>query len=115
MSTKKVTLDKTEYDFMEQELNDLRQIVAERHVVTIVEENMNWRLTYATSSGTRIRYIVHEEQAAVKALAEQLDHVQKQLENTKAELHLAQMECGRKADEIRRLERLKWYQRLWTK
>lgn len=113
MSTKKITLDKTEYDFMEQELNNLRDIVAERHVVTIVEENLNWRITCATASGTRIKYIIWNDQDAAKNLADQVDRVQKELEKKEQELYSAHRECGRKADEINRLNKQTWYEKLF--
>lgn len=115
MSTKQVILAKTEYDAMEEELNDLRTIVASRQVVTIVEENLNWRLTYATASGTRIKYIVWDDKDAIKNLADQVDCVQKELENTKQELYTAHIESGRKSDEINRLNKQTWYQKLFSK
>lgn len=115
MSTKQVILAKTEYDAMEEELYDLRAIVKSRQVVTIVEENLNWRTTWASSSGTRIKYIIWNDQDAAKNLADQVDLVQKELEKTKQELWAAHIESSHKSDEISRLNKQTWYQKLFSK
>ena len=115
MTGKQVILPKTEYDAMEEELNDLRTIVTTRQVVTIVEENLNWRLTWASSNGTRIKYIVQDEQMAVKTLADQVDRVQKELEQMEFERNTAQRELGIRQDEINRLNKQTWYQKLFSK
>ena len=110
MSTKKVTLDKVEYDAMEAELKDLRAIVRSRTVVQILEESLNWHLAYHAASGTRIKYILgtDSDEEKMKVLADQIEYVNKKLAKAESDLR-------DKSDEIKRLNKQTWYQKLFSK
>lgn len=109
MSTKKVTLDKVEYDAMEAELKDLRAIVRSRTVVQIFEESLKWHIAYHAASGTRIKYILgtNSDEEKMKVLADQIEYVNKKLAK-------AQSDLRDKSDEIKRLNKQTWYQKLFN-
>ena len=110
MSAKKVTLDKIEYDFMEQELKDLRAIVNSRTVVQILEESLKWHVAYNAASGTRIKYILgtDSDEEKMKVLADAIEYAYKKL--AKAEQDLRD-----KSYEIKRLNKQTWYQKLFSR
>ena len=113
MSTKQVVLSKTEYDAMEAELADLRQIVNSRTLVTIVDEHLDWRRIRAYASGTRIRYVLGKDSnGEVKNLAEQIEYLQKKMQQMHAE-HAAAI--YKKHEEIEALKKVTWYQKLFNK
>lgn len=109
MSTKKVTLDKTEYDAMEAELKDLRAVVGSRTVVQILEESLNWHVVYNTASGTRIKYVLgtDSDEEKMKVLADGIEHAYKKLAKAESDLR-------DKSDEIARLNKRTWYQKLFS-
>lgn len=108
MSTKKITLDKTEYDFMEQELKDLRVIVNSRTVLQIVEPRCSWHVSFAAADGTRIKYILgtDSDERTIKVLADQIEYLNNKL--AKAEQDLRD-----KSYEIKRLNKQTWYEKLF--
>ena len=113
MQSKQVILLKTEYDAMEAELIDLREIVNSRTIVTIVDEHLNWRLVRAVASGTRIRYVLGtESNGEVKDLAKQIEFMQKEMDRMHAEYATA---IYKKHEEIEALKRVTWYQKLFKK
>ena len=115
MKEKQVILAKTEYDAMEAELQDLRTIVANRTVVKIIEEHINWYSIRCTADGVRIKYVVSENNSAIDELAEQIELLQKKLERTRGELDMRNREVWQKADEIAELKAQKWYQKLFSR
>ena len=112
MTVKQVTLAKTEYDAMEAELKDLRTIVDNRTVVKIIEEHTNWYSIRYTANGVRIKYVVSEKNSAIDELAEDIEYLNKKLEREKLDRYV---EKGRMSDEINRLKKQKWYQKLFGK
>jgi len=112
MTEKQVVLAKTEYDAMEAELKDLRTIVDNRTVVKIIEEHTNWYSIRYTASGVRIKYVVSEKNSAIDELAEDIEYLNKKLEQEKLDRYV---EKGRLSDEISRLKAQKWYQKLFSK
>ena len=113
MNGKQVILAKSEYDTMEAELMDLREIVNSRTVVKIVEEHLNWRMTYAAANGTRIKYILGtDSDGEVKDLAKQIEFMQKEMDRMHAEHATA---IYKKHEEIEALKRVTWYQKLFKK
>ena len=115
MTEKRVTLAKTEYDAMEAELRDLRTIVDNRTVVKIIEEHTNWYRIRHTASGVRIKYVVSEKNSAIDELAEDIEFLQKKLEQVQSELEMRNREVWQKADEIKELKAQKWYQKLFSR
>lgn len=116
MTEKKVILAKTEYDAMEQELSDLRIIVKSRTVLQIVEESLKWHVMYNTASGTRIKYILgtDSDEDTMKALMDQIEYLNKKLAKAESDLHESYLEQGRKSDEIKRLTKRNWFQKLFN-
>jgi hypothetical protein len=114
MTEKKVILAKTEYDAMEAELQDLRAIVANRTVLMIVEEKLNWRISFSAASGTKIKYILgtDSDEDNIKVLADQIEYLTIKLEQAEMDRHI---EKGRLSDEISRLKAQKWYQKLFNR
>jgi len=110
MKEKQVILAKTEYDAMEAELTDLRTIVNRRTVLTIVEEASNWSRVRYAASGTRIKYILGTEsdEDKMKVLSEHIGDLYKKLAKMEEDL-------GRKSDEINRLKKLTWYQKIFSR
>ena len=115
MQNKQVILAKTEYDAMEAELTDLRTIVANRTVVKIIEEHINWYSVRHSANGVRIKYVVSEKNSAIDELAEDIEFLQKKLERVQGELDIRNREVWQKADEIKELKAKKWYQKLFSK
>jgi hypothetical protein len=114
MQSKQVILLKTEYDAMEAELADLRTIVASRTVLTVLEEKLDWYYVRSSASGTRIKYILgtDSDEENIKVLADQIEYLNKKLEQEKLDRYV---EKGRMSDEINRLKKQKWYQKLFGK
>ena len=110
MTEKKVILAKTEYDAMEAELKDLRAIVRSRTVVQILEESLKWPVMYNTASGTRIKYILgtDSDEEKMKVLADGIEYAYKKLAKAESDLR-------DKSDEIKRLNKQTWYQKLLNK
>ena len=110
MTAKKVTLDKTEYDAMEAELQDLRTIVASRTILQIVEEDFGWHRAYYAASGTRIKYILgtDSDEDKMKVLSDYIGDLYKKLAKMEAD-------SSRKSDEIKELKAKKWYQKLFSR
>jgi len=110
MTEKQVTLAKTEYDAMEAELVDLRTIVNSRTVLTIVEESFNWSRARYAASGTQIKYILGTEsdEGKMKVLSEQVELLYKKIAKMEEDL-------SRKSDEINRLKKLTWCQKLFSR
>ena len=110
MTEKKVILAKIEYDAMEAELKDLRAIVNSRTVVQIFEESLKWHVVYNAASGTRIKYILgtDSDEEKMKVLADGIEYVYKKLAKVESDLR-------DKSDEINRLNKQTWYQKLFSK
>lgn len=116
MTEKKVTLAKKEYDEMEAELKDLRTIVASRTVVKIVEPHCNWHLSYAAADGTQIKYVLGtDSDIAIPELAAQVNYYVNVLQHSEAKVRTCYRELVTKTDEINRLNKLKWYDKLLGK
>jgi hypothetical protein len=113
MTEKQVILDKRDYDAMEDELTDLRTIVASRTVLTIVEEKLNWRISFGAASGTKIKYILgtDSDEDNIKVLADQIEYLTIKLEQAEMDYYV---EKSRLSDEIKRLTNRKWYQKLFN-
>lgn len=110
MKNKQVILDKQDYDFMEQELKDLRAIVGSRTVLQIVEESLKWHLIYNRANGTRIKYILgtDSDEDTMKVLVEQIEYVNKKLAKAESDLRDSHLE-------IQELKAVTWYQKLFGK
>jgi hypothetical protein len=113
MTEKQVILDKRDYDSMEDELTDLRTIVASRTVLMIVEEKLNWRISFSAASGTKIKYILgtDSDEVNIKVLADQIEYLNIKLEQAEIDRHV---EKSRMLNEISRLKAQKWYQKLFN-
>jgi hypothetical protein len=110
MQSKQVILLKTEYDAMEAELKDLRAIVRSRTVVQILEESLKWHVVYNTASGTRIKYILgtDSDEEKMKVLAKGIEYAYKKLAKAESDLR-------DKSNEIAKLNKQTWYQKLFAK
>ena len=116
MSSKQVTLDKKDYDAMENELADLRIIVESRTVVKIVEPQLNWHLAYAAADGTQIKYVLGTDgDVAIPELAAQVNYYVNELQHSEAKVRTCNRELITKTDEINRLNKLTWYDKLLGK
>jgi len=116
MTEKQVILDKRDYDAMEDELTDLRIIVASRTVLTIVEEKLNWRISFGAASGTKINYILgtDSDEDAIKVFTEEIAYLKNKLKKAEEDLDESYREQGRKSDEIKRLTNRNWFQKLFN-
>jgi hypothetical protein len=116
---KQVILDKRDYDAMEDELTDLRTIVNSRTMLTIVEESLHWYRMYNTANGTRIKYVLGTEsdEDKIKVFTEQVEFLNDKLKKMEKDLNESYEEQGRRQDEINRLKKLKWYDKItiWKK
>ena len=119
MEKKQVILDKRDYDAMEDELTDLRTIVNSRTMLTIVEESLHWYRMYNTANGTRIKYVLGTEsdEDKIKVFTEQVEFLNNKLKKMEKDLNESYEEQGRRQDEINRLKKLKWYDKItiWKK
>jgi hypothetical protein len=119
MEKKQVILDKRDYDAMEDELTDLRTIVNSRTMLTIVEESLHWYRMYNTANGTRIKYVLGTEsdEDKIKVFTEQVEFLNDKLKKMEKDLNESYEEQGRRQDEINRLKKLKWYDKItiWKK
>ena len=77
MDDKKVILNKTEFDSMETELNNLRQIVESRTVSIIVIPKLTWSHLHLFGTGSvgdyNVQYVAgRDENEVVKELSDEI-------------------------------------------
>jgi hypothetical protein len=78
MDDKKVILNKTEFDNMETELNNLRKVVESRTIVTIKTPIYNWGYIQATSSNYYEYIFGTDENEIVKEISTEIEKLKKE-------------------------------------
>jgi hypothetical protein len=117
MKEKQVILAKTEYDEMEVKLNTLSSVVESRTIAKIFVPYREWRYNgYIGVNGDNVKYISGtDDNDTIKELAAEVTKLQKRVDECEREMELQGYELGRRADEINRLKKLKWYGILFGK
>jgi hypothetical protein len=121
MKEKQVILAKAEYDEMETKLNELSFVVDSRTISKIFVPYTEWRNHSAYNGcvdGINIKYISGtDDNDTIKELAEEVTKWKNKWVECDRELRLNGYELGRRQDEINRLKKLKWYDKItiWKK
>jgi hypothetical protein len=118
MDDKKVILNKTEFDNMETELNNLRKVVKSRTVAMIKTPHLGWSPAHCDTYIDRyyVDYIVGcDENETVKELSAELEKERKYVDELEAKMDtmLDDMHAfQRRKDDWKHLP---WYKRLFVK
>jgi hypothetical protein len=107
MDDKKVILNKTEFDNMETELNNLRKVVESRTIVTIKTPIHNWGYIHATSSNYHEYIFGTDENEIVKEISAELEKERKHADEL--EIKMDTMLNG-----LYDWKNLPWYKRLFV-
>lgn len=117
MDDKKVILNKTEFDNMETELNNLRKVVKSRTVAKIKTPHLGWSPTYGDAYIDRyyVDYVVGcDENEVVKELVAELEKERKYVDELEAKMDtmLDDMHAFQKRKDD--WKKLPWYKRLFV-
>lgn len=119
MKEKQVILAKTEYDEMEKHLDELKLVVESRTIAKIFVPYREWRYNgYIGVNGDNVKYISGtDDNDTIKELAAEVTKLQERVAQCEREMELQGYELGRREDEINRLKKLKWYDKItiWKK
>ena len=119
MKEKQVILAKTEYDEMEAKLNALSSVVESRTISKIFVPYREWRFRgFPYVDGIIVEYISGtDDNDTIKELAAEVTKLQDRVAECEREVELQGYELGRRQDEIDRLKKLKWYDKItiWKK
>jgi hypothetical protein len=118
MKEKQVILAKAEYDEMETELHKLKGIVESRTIAKIFVPFREWRFRGLYVDGINIGYISGtDDNDTIKELAAEVTKLQERVVQCEREMESQGYELGRRQDEINRLKKLKWYDKItiWKK
>ena len=121
MSEKQVILAKTEYDAMERELRELRAILGSRTIAKIFVPYQNFRGHnsydgYGSRDGIQVQYVMGTyNDKAIAELAAEVTKLNEKLDKCEYNIRLDGYELGRRADEINRLKKQTWYEKLFRK
>ena len=107
MDDKKVILNKTEFDNMETELNNLRKVVQSRIIVTIKTPIHNWGYIHATSSNYYQYIFGTDENEVVKEISAELEKERKYVGELEAKMDTM-------LDGLYDWKKLPWYKRLFV-
>jgi len=117
MSDKQVIMSKTEFDQMEKDLNDLRNVVESRTVAKIKTPHLGWRPDTFNTYIDRyyVDYVIgSDENEIVKELSVELEKERKHVDELEAkmdtmldDIHVIQ----RRKDDWKKLP---WYKRLFV-
>lgn len=119
MKEKQVILAKTEYDEMEAKLNALSSVVESRTISKIFVPYREWRFRgFPYVDGIIVEYISGtDDNDTIKELAAEVTKLQDRVAECEREVESQGYELGRRQDEIDRLKKLKWYDKItiWKK
>jgi uncharacterized protein YceH (UPF0502 family) len=121
MKEKQVILAKTEYDEMEKELHKLKLVVESRTIAKIFVPLREWRYHnpyLGNVDGINVKYISGtDDNNTIKELAAEVTRLQERVVQCEREMESQGYELGRRQDEINRLKKLKWYDKvtIWKK
>jgi hypothetical protein len=119
MEKKQVILAKVEYDEMETELHKLKGIVESRTIAKIFVPLREWRFRgFPYVDGINIEYISGtDDNDTMKELASEVTKLRDRVVQCEREMESQGYELGRRQDEINRLKKLKWYDKItiWKK
>lgn len=119
MKEKQVILAKTEYDEMEKHLDELRLVVESRTIAKIFVPYREWKYGgYIGVNGDNVKYISGtDDNDTIKELAAEVTKLQDRVAECEREVELQGYELDRRQDEIDRLKKLKWYDKItiWKK
>ena len=118
MSDKQVIMSKVEFDNMEKELNDLREIVESKTVCRIAYPKLTWDNIYGCAHGIgsyEVEYVVGcDENEIIKELSAELEKERKHVDELEAKMDTM-------LDDIHAIQRRKddwkklpWYKRLFV-
>ena len=116
MDDKKVILNKTEFDNMETELNNLRKIVESRTVAKIKTPHIGWGHVGSYVDYYFVDYVAGcDENEVVKELSDELEKERKFIDELKSEINMMRrdmLDFQRRKDDWKNLP---WYKRLFIK
>ena len=118
---KQVIISKTEFDEMEQDLKDLKEIVNSRTISAIVSKYArNFPLDYWIPSPAdaieSIKYISGtDENQAINDLAKDIEFLRKELKTYKTRVWEQDQTIRNLNDEVGKWKKLPWYSRLFIK
>lgn len=107
MDDKKVILNKTEFDNMETELNNLRKVVESRTIITIKTPIYNWGYIHATSSNYYEYIFGTDENEIVKEISAELEKERKYVDELEAKMDTM-------LNGLYDWKKLPWYKRLFV-
>lgn len=107
MNDKKVILNKTEFDNMETELNNLRKVVQSRTIITIKTPIHNWGYIHATSSNYYEYIFGTDENEIVKEISAELEKERKYVDELEAKMDTM-------LNGLYDWKKLPWYKRLFV-
>lgn len=114
MKEKQVILLKSEFDSMEEELNNLRKVVEDKTISIIKTPNLNWNGGYGYVDSYIQQYVFGvKESQVINDLKEELERVRKETEEYKQRVFLLDREVWRLKDESTSWKNLPWYKRLF--
>ena len=115
MDDKKVILNKTEFDNMETELNNLRKVVEDKTITKIKTPHLSWNGAYTYVDSYFIEYIFGiEESEVVKELKLEIDKLRGDNSITKDNYLDLENHYVRLKREENNWKQLPWYKRLFV-
>jgi hypothetical protein len=115
MSDKQVIMSKTEFDKMEEELDNLRKVVEDKTITKIKTPHLSWNGAYTYVDSYFIEYIFGtEESEIVKELKEEIDRVKENNDNLKDNYIDLESRYIRLKLEENNWKQLPWYKRLFV-
>jgi hypothetical protein len=116
MSEKQVIMSKVEFDSMEEELTNLRQIVKDKTISIIKTPHLAWNYhsTYVDSYIQQYVFGV-EESEVVKTIAEELEKVRKERDENYQQISNLELSNNWLKEEKDKWKNLPWYKRLFIK
>lgn len=116
MSEKQVIMSKVEFDKMEEELTNLRKIVKDKTISIIKTPHLGWH-NYHTYVDSYIQQYVFgvDEDEVVKSLAEELDQVRKDRDESYKKISNLELSNRWLKEEKDSWKNLPWYKRLFVK
>lgn len=112
MDDKKVILNKTEFDNMETELNNLRKVVESRTIAKIAVPRLTWSSIYGSSNSYDVQYVTGcDENEVIKELSDEIETLKKSVEKWENKC----MELNTVISKLGDWKNLPWYKRLFVK
>ena len=115
MSDKQVIMSKTEFDKMEEELDNLRKVVKSKSIITIRTPHLGWNGAYTYTDSYFIEYVFGtEESEIVKELKGEIDRAKENNDNLKDNYIDLESRYIRLKLEENNWKQLPWYKRLFV-